>query len=186
VSPRTGQIESDSDRRAKAEQVRARAAADAQVDWTAVRDLRRAPQLTYSDADGCGSIFVYGWSADRTEAITIRADKDVLGLSTRARTFQLASVSSTLQVAVHMFGGARRSWPFCTDVGEPGLGKEAWTAVAGTVTIELSPTGTDARMPSGYRATIRIVGAEFLSTAGVRIRQTQPITLSALVGRGFG
>jgi Sel1 repeat-containing protein len=175
VTPGTGQIESDSDRRGRAEQARARAVADARVDWTAVRDLRRAPQLSYSDADGCWFTFVYGWSADRTEAITIQADKDLLGLSTTPRTFQLASASSTLQVAVHVFGRARRSWPFCTDVGEFGLEEETWKAVAGTVTIELSPTGVDAR--------VRIVGAEFLSTAGVRVKQVQPIVLSARVAR---
>jgi hypothetical protein len=175
VNPRTGQIESHSDRRGRAEQARARTAADAHVDWTAVRDLRRAPQLSYSDADGCWFTFVYGWSADRTEAITFQADKDLLGLSTTPRTFQLASASSTLQVAVHVFGRARRSWPFCTDVGEFGLEEETWKAVAGTVTIELSPTGVDAR--------VRIVGAELRSTAGVRVKQVQPIVLSARVAR---
>jgi hypothetical protein len=40
--------------------------------------------------------------------------------------------------------------------------------------------------PHLYRVTIRIDGAEFVNAAGVRIRQVQPITLSALAGSMFG
>jgi hypothetical protein len=36
-----------------------------------------------------------------------------------------------------------------------------------------------------YRATVRIVGAEFVSESGVRVRQVQPITLTAMVGFGW-
>jgi hypothetical protein len=44
----------------------------------------------------------------------------------------------------------------------------------------------DARVPFAYRATIVVIGAEFVNDGGVRIKQVQPITLIALVGAVSG
>jgi hypothetical protein len=177
-------IESEAEKRERDEQVRARRAAEAGVDWTRVRDGQRAPTLMYSDADGCANLFVYGWSTDRTEAITIRADRALLGLATEPRTFDVALQQANLELQVHVYSRPRRTWPFCTDVivREPTDSEGTWTAIRGTVTIDLSPPGVRARAPSEYRATIRIVGAEFVNVAGVRVNQVQPITLTAIVG----
>ena len=181
-NPRAGVIESEGEKRERDEQARARAAAEARVDWTRVRDTQRVPTLKYSDGNGCGNVFVYGWSDDRTEAMTIRADIGLLGLSTAPRTFDVASQLSNLEVQVHAYERPVRSWPFCTDVLFSRGPEETWRATRGAVTIELSPPGVRADAPSAYRATIRIVGAEFVSAAGVRVKQAQPITLSAIVG----
>ncbi len=62
--------------------------------------------------------------------------------------------------------------------------EETWRATRGSITIELSPPGIRASAPFLYRATIRLVGAEFVNSAGVRVQERQPITLTALVG-GF-
>jgi hypothetical protein len=175
-------IESDAERREKAEQTREGQADEARVEWKRRSDTRRAPTLIYADADGCANVFMYGWSGDRTEAIAIRADKDLLGLSTAPRMFDLASQQPGLDLLVHVYEQPVRSWPFCTDAGSPHASEETWRATRGTVTIELSPRGVRARSPFAYRATIRIVGAEFVNAAGVRVKQVQPITLSAIVG----
>jgi hypothetical protein len=185
-SPRSEIIEPDAERRETRERSRARQEPTGRVDWTRAPDASRTPALNCSDADGCGNVSVYGWSADRTEAITLRADKNALQLSTAARTFDLASQGIDFELLVHVFGRAVRSWPFCTDVRFLESPPETWRATDGTVTIELSPPGVVARSPHLYRATIRIAGAEFVNATGGRVRQVRPITLSAIVGGGFG
>jgi hypothetical protein len=184
LNPRAEVIESEAERKEVAEQVRRRASAEAKVDWKSERDVARPPSLTYVDAEGCGHLFLYGWSADFAEAITVRADRNLLQLSTTPRTFDLAVQRTDLEVIVRLFEHPKRQ-PFCTDViirdGRP---EAAWTAVGGIVTIELSPPGVRARQPYLYRAAIRIVGAEFVGPTGARVRQTQPITLTAVVGSG--
>jgi hypothetical protein len=77
-------------------------------------------------------------------------------------------------------------WPFCTDVVFPAAPEETWRVTRGTVTVELSQPSVSARAPFLYRATIRIVGAEFVNGSGVRVKQTQPITLTAMVGSVAG
>ena len=73
--PQRGVIETEVERREEREESelrRLRREADARVVWTRTRDVYDAPMLAYSDADGCGHLFVYGWSDDRTEAITVQ------------------------------------------------------------------------------------------------------------------
>jgi hypothetical protein len=53
------------------------------------------------------------------------------------------------------------------------------------MTIELSAPGVRARSPHLYRATIRLSNAEFAGGSGIRVKQTQPIALTAIVG-GWG
>jgi hypothetical protein len=185
--PRSELIESDAERQEVKEHGQRRRAADAAVDWTRVRDLDRRPALAYADAEGCGRVFVYGWSADRTEALTVHADKDALGLSTTPRTFDIARHQSGLEVALHVFESPQRAWQFCSHIRlEPAAVQERWIATGGAMTIELSAPGIRVRSPHWYRATIHIAGAEFVSATGVRVRQTQPITLTAVVGAGPG
>ena len=155
------------------------------MDWTRVRDAARTPALTYSDGDGCGNAFLYAWSDDRTEAITVRFDKNRLEFSTTPRTLDAAVQKTDLEVVVHVFERPLRSWPFCTDVTVQEGPVETWRAVGGTVTIALSTPGVRAQ-PWLYRATIHIVGAEFVSATGLRVRQTQPIVLTATVGSVLG
>jgi hypothetical protein len=179
-------IESDAVRQEEKQQKLSLAAAEARVDWKLERDVHRTPALTYVDGNGCGNVFLYGWSDDRTEAIAVRADKGLLQLSTTAQTFDIASTRTGLEVTVHLYDRPLRSWPFCTDFFASGTSTEAWRATAGTVTIELSTPGISVRQPNLYRATIRVTGAEFVNSSGVRVRQVRPITLTALVGQIFG
>jgi hypothetical protein len=180
--PRTAVIESEAEREEVRQLARARNTAEGRVDWARVRDIHRAPTLTYADAEGCGQVFVYGWSGDRTEAIAVHADKDLLQLSTRTKTFDVAMQTSGLELVLHLYEQPVRSSPFCTDVGYPPAQEETWHATRGTVTIELSPPGIRVNAPFLYRAMIRIVGTEFVNGAGVRVKQGRPITLTAIVG----
>jgi hypothetical protein len=180
-SARSEHIESESERRAHVESVRARDDALRRVDWTAVRDVRRTPTLTYADSSGCAYIFLYGWSADRLEALTVRADQALLQLTEVPQTFDLAAARIGLEVTVHVFERPLHSWPFCTDVGGPNpVPRESWRPTAGKVTIEVSAEsrGNERVM----RATVRIIDAEFLRDDGVRIKQTAPIVLTGTVG----
>ena len=111
----------------------------------------------------------------------MHADKELLQISS-AGTFDLATPTAGLDVRLHVYERAMQSWPFCTDVGMSGLVEEVWRPTRGTVTIQLSPGGFPVRAPHRSRATIRISGAQFVSPAGVRVDQTQPITLTAIVG----
>ena len=74
----------------------------------------------------------------------------------------------------------RRDWPFCSDVHVIGDEGEQWRAVTGTIAVELSPVFR-VREPETNRATIRLMGAEFISATGALVRQSQPITLSTIV-----
>jgi hypothetical protein len=180
--PQRDVIETDAERREVSELSRLRRDADARVDWTGTRNVHDAPILTYSDADGCGNFFVYGWSEDRTEAITVHADRVLTALSTSPQTFDLR-VQPGLDVEVHV-AESPEDWPFCTDLIVPNeKRRETWRAVSGTVTIELSPPRIRVHLPLAYRAGIWITGAEFISTTGVRIKQVKPIKLTAIVRR---
>lgn len=178
-------IESDAEReewkRYAAQQRRAGQEAPDQPPRTL--DLHRRPSLAYSAeaAGGCGNVFVYGWTADRGEVIAVRVDKNLLQMSTGG-TFDLAKQLVGLDVQVHIYGRARASFPFCTDVGFRDVVEEVWRPMRGTVTVELVPGVFPVRAPYLARATIRISGAQFVSTAGDRVDQMQPITLTAIVG----
>jgi hypothetical protein len=183
--PRTEHIESDAERRDRIESARVRDDVLRRIDWAVVRDVRRTPRLSYADGDGCANIFLFGWTMDRTEVITVRADEDLLQLSNTAQAFDLSVPRIGLEVTVHVFHRALRSWPFCTDVGQRyDVPPELWRAVGGTVTIEVSRTTDGRALP--MRATVRIDGSEFVRDDGVRVRQTRPVVLTGLVGRSSG
>jgi hypothetical protein len=183
--PRSAAIPSDQEKQEVDERAKARRAADAEVDWTRSRLASRPPDLVYSDAEGCGNAFVFGWSADRTEAITVRAGVEELQLSTAPQSFDLAAGRAGLEVVVHVHEQPVHRWPFCTDVivlDPDRKPPSTWRAVGGTITIELSPPGIRAEDPFLRRATMRIAGAEFVGPGGTRVKQGPPIILTGIVG----
>jgi len=183
-------IQSEAERQELRSRKLARDAADKQVDWAREFDEHRPPSMAYAAAEGCGGIFVYGWSGERAETITVRADRDLIALSTTPAAIEIERQAAGLFVEIHVYARAKRSFPFCTDVGSPPdpgpYGRdETWHAVSGTLTIQLSPPGVRARSPREYRAMISLTGAVFVNQSGTRVRQTQPIALTAVVG-GWG
>jgi len=177
-------IATEAERQAAAAESRAQKDAEARVDWTRVADVHRNPSLAYQAAEGCGNLFVFGWSADRTEVIAIRANKDLLALSTGPLAIDSVTHKNDLNVTVHAYERPLRSWPFCTDVVMSGSTEEIWMMVRGTVTITLSPPGVVKRAPDLYRATVQITGGQFMSSSGATVTQTAPITLTAVAGGG--
>jgi len=184
---RSAVIESEADRqerRAAQQQARDRQAAAARVDYTRVRDVRRTPELAYPEANagGCGAVFLYGLTVDRGEAISVRVEKSLLQGAVTG-SFDLAGPRSDLEVLVHVFERAVGESHFCSDaIVLPRPTEDTWRAVGGTLSIQLDPPGIKGRAPFMYRATIRISGAQFIGPSGRRVDQTQPITLTAVVG----
>jgi TPR repeat protein len=180
-NPRSEFIESEEERLTRQSRDRAREAAERAFDWTRPVEASRTPGLAYADTEGCANLYVYGTSADRTEIIQVRAEKDVLQLSTVPRTFDIGSQLPGLAIVVFVYDRPVR-YGACSDVRDPGVSLESWTAVGGTVSIQISPPGELRHQPGFYRATIHIVGAEFVNGTGGRVRLSQPLTLTAIVG----
>jgi len=83
---------------------------------------------------------------------------------------------------VYVYERATRGSPVCGGKGLAAYVPEAmWRPTRGRITIQLSEPGVSAREPQAYRALVRLENAEFMSGA-VRVRQSQPIALSAIVG----
>jgi hypothetical protein len=184
--PATQRIESDAERREVRQAALARDTALARVDWSRRYEVHRQPTMSYVDADGCGSVHVYGWTADRAEAVLVSAKVAELGPSTQAATFDLARDSVNISVQAHMYDAPQRDFHFCSDVVMPRnpdqVGPEIWRAVAGTVSIELSPSGIRARNPAARRATVTLSNVVVRNAAGTTVSLPRTIRLSAIVG----
>ena len=188
--PETQRIESAAERQEVREAALARAAALKRVDWNRRYDVYRQPAMTYIAAEGCGHVQVYGWTADRSETVVVRTASPDLGLSTRSATFDLSRESVNISVEAHVFDAPQRRFNFCSDVVMPpapdSVGPEIWRAVAGTVTIELSPPGIRSRAPHLRRATVTLTDVVLRNAAGTTAKLPRPVTLIAIVGAIFG
>jgi len=182
----TQRIETDAERREARETAAARDAALKAVDWAAKKDVSRQPSMNYTGAEGCGNLEMYGWSADRAEAMVVGIAGPSLNLSGQPATFDLSRESANITVKVHLYDRSQRQFEFCTDVGRvsgPGsIEPEIWQAVAGTITVE-APLPR-ARAPR--RATIMLTNVVLRNSAGTTVRITRPVKLTAVVGAVFG
>jgi hypothetical protein len=181
-------IEPDAERLEVRAEERARRAGLEKVDWKRRRDASRSPAMAYVGADGCGNIEVYGWSADRAEAIVVRGAGAALGLSIEPSTFDLAQELANISVEVAVYSAPQHRFNFCSDVilQPDSGGPETWRAVAGSVTIQRSPPGIRARSPHLRRATITLRNVILRNTAGATVSVSGPVTLTAVVGQVFG
>jgi hypothetical protein len=183
----TQRIESEAERRELREEALARDAALKRVDWSRRYDDTRAPEMVYADADGCGHIQMYGWSADRAEAVVVRVAGTVLTLSSRPATFDLAREVPNISVTAYVYARPQQQFYFCSDVNiNESPGPETWSAIAGSITIALSPEGIRAREPYRRRATVTMSNVVLRNANGATVRITGTVRLTALVGSMFG
>jgi hypothetical protein len=145
----------------------------------------RTPAMTYMDAQGCGSIFLFASSEDRGEVVTFRADAGSLELTPQPLRFDLAKERRAFSLQIHVYERPVRD-DLCSDARMPMPQEAAWQAVSGIVEIELSPRGVDPRASRLRHATVRILDAEFVSPSGRRIRLSRPVVLTATVGFVYG
>jgi hypothetical protein len=182
---RSERIETDAERREAREADAARDAALKAVDWSKRSDVNRQPVMTYAGSEGCGYFQLVGWTANRDEAIVVRANARDLGMSTGAATFELTRSSSNISIESYVYDAPQRHSNFCTDVimrGQGSIEPEVWRAVAGTVLIELSRPGAR----TGPRATVTLTNLVLRNSTGAMIRVSRPVKLSATVGAVFG
>jgi hypothetical protein len=180
---RTQVIESDAERREIRDESLARDRALKAVDWKKRLDVGRAPTLAYVDADGCGNLQMYGWSADQAEALLVRVT--TLGSSPQPRTLDIARQSSGLSIDAYVYAAPQR-FDFCSDakIGpDPNVpAPETWHVVSGGITIDVSPPGVRSRMPYLRRATVTLTNIVLKNTAGKTLNVAGPVRLGAFVG----
>ena len=170
----------DAERLEVAAETRARREADASVDWTRTDDALRAPRFTYPSAaaGGCGALFVYAWSADRMESITLDIRAPLApGAS---QVFDLASAVPVV-VTTTVFERPQGQPGYCSDVSiDDGHLRTTWRAIRGRLHVTRSAEGIRVSQPGMSRVVIDLDHAEFVSDAGLRLL-VGPIRVSAPV-----
>jgi hypothetical protein len=149
------------------------------------------PAFQYAGTDGCAQVMVYAWSDDRTEVF--RVDWDVraaLGIPPGekmtwhgVKTFDLRNTPRGLRVAIDMHQSAVYSI-YCTPVMRGLERRTIWSAVEGTLTIDVGEnTGTES-LPA-YPVTAVLRNAVFESPNGKRAPVFE-IVVKATAGRPVG
>ena len=178
-------IESDAERREVRDTRQRRDAARKAVDWKRRKDVSRTPTMTVVDAEGCGFVQVYGWTADRAEAVVVSLNGSELGLSSSPAVFDLSRQLVNLSVAVHVYDTPRHEFDFCSDVRmnpPDSVGPEIWHAVAGTLSLQFSLPGIRAHNPGLRRANVTLNNVVLRNAAGRTLSVPQPVRLTAVVG----
>ena len=136
------------------------------------------PALRFGQASGCAGLFLYTWNDDRTEVLTIRADRATVPLPNGLTTLDLAKNKAGVDVRVEMTRAPRDSLPFCSDesqvAGEP---PAVWTAMAGRIKISLQ------RRPNAPFTPVSVVVENLVlrGSSGAEVKQRREIRFSAAV-----
>lgn len=123
---------------------------------------RAIPQPTFTGAStGCKDITLYRASDDGTQWMGIEVDKALQGLTLNApKQIDLGSTPDGVVVFVDVYDAAPPSSQYCSGASPtPSLSRTQWVAEAGTLTIELLPSGSST---SEYQASIHLEEAHFV------------------------
>ncbi len=153
------------------------------IDYARPLNPYRVPSFEYAEATSCVNLFVQGWSPDRAEALSLRANGRQLELSGTEQTFDLARYEHDISLVIHVYARSIRDSPFCS-LKIAGVPDETWTAIRGSVSIALSPPVQRLNgLKACPEATVHIERAEFASNrTGGKRKLAHPITLKARVG----
>jgi hypothetical protein len=142
------------------------------------------PAFEYVASGGCGDIFLYRHNQDQTAYLVIQADKKKLGLSTRAKTFDLEATPDGLEVRIDLYSDPALILPYCTDIEpEKRPVKTSWHAKTGIVTITLGkPNPSRQGSSPTYQATVKLENTLFEDEGGSQVQPKGPIIVEATVG----
>jgi hypothetical protein len=138
----------------------------------------RTPAMQYSDASGCAGLFLYAWNGDRSEVLTLRADRDAVPLPDGTTTLNLSPSNEGLAVRVELTAAPRGNLPFCSDAGAAGGETPVvWTATAGVVKIMLKRRPNAPVVP----VNVSIDGLVLQTPDGASVKQRRQIRFAAAV-----
>jgi hypothetical protein len=136
------------------------------------------PALRFGQASGCAGLFLYTWNDDRTEVLTISADRAAVPLPNGMTTLDLAKTKAGLIVRVEKTRSPRDSLPFCSDespaAGEP---PAVWMATAGKVKISLQRRTGAPFTP----LSVLVENLVLSGPGGAEVKQRREIRFSAAV-----
>jgi hypothetical protein len=137
------------------------------------------PSLRYKEASGCAGLFMYAWNDDRSEVLTIKADRNEFKFPDGETTIDIAKAGPGIAVHVEVTPGPRASLPFCSDEGTKSDEQpKVWVAVAGKVKIMLKRRAGAAFQPVNARVDDLVLR----SPEGAEVKQRRDIQFTAAVG----
>jgi len=117
--------------------------------------------------EGCGDVFVYKINKDDTAGISVGANKDVLNLSTTAKTFEIEETNiSDLRIELRM--GENVGFMYCNDAIDPNQ-PEYKTLLGKTGEVTISISDIDESQQEGnrnYTATVILKDIHFVEKNG--------------------
>jgi hypothetical protein len=147
----------------------------------------RSPTFQYvrEQEGGCGDLYCYKGTADRTEVLWVSADKKKLELPDKgSKTFDLATAPEGLVVAVDLWQTAPRFSAYCNDVSDGDAKLEAtWKAKKGKITLTVFlPPNKEKQPREQSKASIRLQDVLFEDDAGNQATLKDETITEVLVG----
>jgi hypothetical protein len=132
------------------------------------------PTLRFTQASGCGGLFLYAWNDDRSEVLTIRADRNAVKLPDGSTTVGVTAPGVTVHVEV---SGPRGNLPFCSDEQQSDTDRPVvWTAVAGKIKFTLK------RRPGAFvPVSVAVDDLVIRSPDGAQAKQRRDIRFTAAI-----
>jgi len=142
------------------------------------RSPASTPTFRYREASGCAGLFLYAWNDDRSEVLTIKADRDQFKFPDGETSIDIAKAGPGITVRVEQTQNPRGSLPFCSDEsaggGEP---PKVWVATSGKVKVMLKRRAGAAFQP----VSVQVDDLTVRSPEGTQARQRRDIQFTAAI-----